>query len=70
MEEAYQCALKAEEKILRKQNSSRGHGTKGKGKIAGRGKFPTQKNDDGSSYQQEQVDKKNDFRGGRTSKRG
>lgn len=31
MEEAYQFALNAEEKIMRKQNSSRGHGFRGKG---------------------------------------
>lgn len=30
MEEAYQCSLKVEEKILRKQSPGRGFGTKGK----------------------------------------
>jgi len=40
IEEAYQCALKIEGKILRKQNSGRGHGsTRGRGQPAGRGKF-------------------------------
>ena len=70
MEEAYKCALKEEEKILSKQNSDRGRGTKGGGKKIGRWKFPSQKNDVGNSNQQEQSDRKNDFRGGRTYQRG
>lgn len=69
MEEAYQCALKDEEKIMRKQNSGRGCGTKGKMQTAGRGKFSAHKNDSRTSNQQEQSDKRNDFIGGRTSQR-
>ena len=53
IEEAYQCALKAEEKIARKQNSSRGHGfARGKGQSIEKGNLPTQNNDEGSSNKQ------------------
>ena len=48
MEEAYQYAMKEEEK-----NSGRGRGTKGKGKTTGRGKFSSQKNDVGNLNHQE-----------------
>lgn len=52
IEEAYQCALKAEEKITRKHNSGRGHGfAKGKGQATGKNKFLAQKNDAGNSIQ-------------------
>ena len=38
IEEAYQSAMKAEEKIIRKQNARRGRGTgKGRGQSYGRG---------------------------------
>ena len=42
IEEAYQCALKAGEKITRKKNSSRGRGFS-------KGNFLAQNNDEGSS---------------------
>eukprot|EP00253_Pinus_taeda_P013257 PITA_13257 len=49
LEEAYQFALKAEEKINRKQNSQRGGGSgRGKGKVYGRGRG-TVSNEEGSS---------------------
>lgn len=52
IEEAYQCALKVEEKIAMKQISSRGCGfSKGKAQTNGRGKFLVQKNGEGNSNQ-------------------
>eukprot|EP00253_Pinus_taeda_P018136 PITA_18136 len=49
LDEAYQFALKAEEKINRKQNSRRGGGSgRGKGKVYGRGRG-TVSNEEGSS---------------------
>eukprot|EP00253_Pinus_taeda_P029290 PITA_29290 len=49
LDEAYQFALKAEEKINRKQNSKRGGGSgRGKGKVYGRGRS-TVSNEEGSS---------------------
>ena len=40
MEESYQCALRSEEKITRKQNFNRGRGlARGRGKAKGRGIF-------------------------------
>ena len=71
IEEACQCALKVEEKITRKQKSSRGCGfAKGKGQSTRRGKFPAQKNDEGSSNQQGQSEKEGGSRGGRPYQRG
>eukprot|EP00253_Pinus_taeda_P024702 PITA_24702 len=66
IEEAYQCTLKAEEKIAKNQSSGRGCGfSKGKGQTNGRGKFHAQKNDEGNSNQQEQSEKEGGSRGGR-----
>eukprot|EP00253_Pinus_taeda_P024568 PITA_24568 len=49
LDEAYQFALKAEEKINRKQNAKRGGGTRrGKGKVFGRGRS-TGSNEEGNS---------------------
>eukprot|EP00253_Pinus_taeda_P016900 PITA_16900 len=49
IEEAYHSALKVEEKIARKQNARRGHGTgKGKGQSFGRGRT-TSNSEEGSS---------------------
>eukprot|EP00253_Pinus_taeda_P005411 PITA_05411 len=49
LDEAYQFALKAEEKINRKQNTKRGGGSgRGKGKVYGRGRG-TGSNEEGSS---------------------
>jgi len=71
MGEAYQCALKAEKKITRKQNSSRGRGSaRGRGQSAGKRKFAAQKGESRNSNQQEQLDKGNDSRGGRPYQRG
>ena len=53
IEDAYSCALKAEENITRKQNSSRGcQFARGKGQSTAKGKFPSQKDDEGNSNQQ------------------
>jgi hypothetical protein len=58
LEEAYQCALKVEEKLSRKQNSGRGKGKgqayRGRGQQAGKNKFSTQKEEINTSNQQEQ----------------
>ena len=71
IEEAYQCALKVEEKITRKQNSSTGRGfARGKGQSTRKGKFLAQKNDEGSSNQQGQLNKEGVSRGGRPYHRG
>ena len=56
MEEAYQCALRAEEKIARKQSFNRGHGlARGRGQATGRGIFGPQrgKSNNNSSYQEQ-----------------
>jgi len=64
MEEAYQCALRAEEKLLRKHNFNRGRGSaKGRWQIVGRGKFAAQKGESSNSNQQEQQDRGGDSRG-------
>jgi hypothetical protein len=66
MEEAYQCALRAEEKLLRKKNFNRGRGSaKGRGKTTGREKFAAQKGESSNSNQQEQQNRGNGSRGGR-----
>lgn len=53
MEEAYQCALTVEEKLLRKQNMGRGHESiKGKGYHIEKGKFLDQKEESRSSNKQ------------------
>ena len=52
IKDAYQCALKAEENIEMKQNSSRGRGfTRGRGQSTGKENLIVQKNDEGSSNQ-------------------
>ena len=71
IEEAYQCDLKAKEKIAKKQSSGKGHGfSKGKGQTNGREKFLAQKNDKGNSNQQGQSEKEGGNRGGRPYQRG
>lgn len=63
--------MKAEENITRKQSSGRGRGfTKGKGQSTKKGKFSAQKNDEGNSDQQEQLEKEGGNRGGRPYQRG
>ncbi len=55
VEEAYQCALKVEEKLNRRSNSGKGKGQayKGKGPQFGRGRFSVQKDEAESSSQLE-----------------
>lgn len=66
IEEAYQCALKEEEKISRKKRFGKGRGfSKGKGQTNGRGKFLVQKNGEGNSYQQGKSEKEGGQEGGR-----
>ena len=66
MEEAYQCALKVEEKLLRKKNFNRVKASaKGRGKTTGRGKFATQKGESSNLNQQEHQDRGGDSRGRR-----
>ena len=55
MEEAYQCALKVEEKLLRKQSFNRGKAlAKGRGKIGGKGRFVAQRGESSNSNQYKQ----------------
>lgn len=52
MEEAYQCALRAEEKLLRKHNFDRRRGSaKVRGKTTGREKFVALKGESNNSNQ-------------------
>jgi hypothetical protein len=54
MEEAYQCNLRVEENLLRKQNFNKARGSaKGRGKTTRRGKFAAQKGESNNSNQQE-----------------
>ena len=54
MEEAYQCSLKVEEKLLRKYSFNRGKAlAKGRGQTTGKGRFASQKGESNSSNQQE-----------------
>ena len=48
VEEAYQCALKVEEKLNRKQNSKRGRGQayRGRGQQVGRNRLSTQEKEE------------------------
>eukprot|EP00253_Pinus_taeda_P016642 PITA_16642 len=71
LDEAYQFALKAEEKINRKQNARRGGGTgRGKGKVFGRGRG-TGSNEEGSSSKSTgTTEKDTSTREGRPAQRG
>ena len=63
MEEAYQCALRADEKIARKQSFNRGRGsTRGRGKATGRGIFGPQRGESSKSSQQERHGRGGDCR--------
>ena len=55
VEEAYQCALKVEDKLNRRNNSGKGKGQGyiGKGPQTGRGKYLVQKEEVESSIQPE-----------------
>eukprot|EP00253_Pinus_taeda_P016795 PITA_16795 len=73
LDEAYQFALKAEEKINRKQNARRGGGTgRGKGKVFGRGRGRgTGSSEEGSSSKSAgTTEKDNSTREGRPAQRG
>eukprot|EP00253_Pinus_taeda_P015261 PITA_15261 len=71
LDEAYQFALKAEEKINRKHNTKRGGGSgRGKGKVYGRGRG-VGPNEEGSSSKSAGItDKDNSNREGRPAQRG
>jgi hypothetical protein len=66
VEEAYQFALKVEEKLTRKPNQS----GRGCGLARGRGRSSTQKEEANNSHQQEQSSRGGDFRGRRPYQRG
>eukprot|EP00253_Pinus_taeda_P019440 PITA_19440 len=71
LDEAYQFALKAEEKINRKQNSKRGGGSgRGKGKVYGRGRGTVSNEEGSSSKSVGTTDKDNSNREGRPAQRG
>ena len=66
MEESYQYALKAEEKISRKQTFGRGKGiAKGRGQITRRGRILVHRDEVGGSNQHDQAGKGHESRGGR-----
>lgn len=71
LDEAYQFALKAEEKINRKKNARRGGGTgRGKGKMFGRGRGTGSSEEGSSSKSAGTTEKDNSTRGGRPPQRG
>ena len=77
MEEAYQCALREEEKIARKHSFNRGQGsTRGQGQAGGRGRFGFQRGEFSNSKQQKQHGRGGDsrrsgpYQGGRGRGRG
>lgn len=71
LDEAYQFALKAEEKINRKQNAKRGGGTgRGKGKVFGRGRGTVAGEEGSSSKSAGAAERDNSTRGGRPPQRG
>ena len=71
IEEAYQSAMKAEEKITRKQNSRRGQGIgRGRGQSYGRGRITSSNEEGNNSKTSGSVDKGDNARGGRPYQRG
>eukprot|EP00253_Pinus_taeda_P012624 PITA_12624 len=71
LEEAYQFALKVEEKINRKQNSRRGGGSgRGKGKVYGRGRGTTSNEEGNNSKSTGTAERDNSNREGRPAQRG
>lgn len=71
IEEAYQSAMKAEEKIARKQNSIRVRGTdRGRGQSYGRGHIASSNEEGNSSKASEIAEKGDNMRGGRPYRRG
>eukprot|EP00253_Pinus_taeda_P029329 PITA_29329 len=70
LDEAYQFALKAEEKINRKKNTRRGGGSgRGKGKVYGRGRGASPNEEGSSSKSAGTTDKDNSNREGRPAQR-
>eukprot|EP00253_Pinus_taeda_P009065 PITA_09065 len=71
LDEAYQFALKAEEKINRKKNTKRGGGTgRGKGKMFGRGRGTGSSEEGSSSKSAGTAEKDNSTREGRPPQQG
>eukprot|EP00253_Pinus_taeda_P015165 PITA_15165 len=71
LDEAYQFALKAEEKINRKQNTKRGGGSgRGKGKVYGRGRGAASNEEGSSSKSAGATEKDNSSSEGRPTQRG
>eukprot|EP00253_Pinus_taeda_P015497 PITA_15497 len=71
IDEAYQSAMKAEEKITRRHNARRGRGTgRGKGQSYGRGRTTSSNEEGNSSRAFRSVDKADNVRGGRPYQRG
>jgi len=71
IEEAYQSALKVEEKIATKQNARRGRGTgKGKGQSFGKGRIANNSEEGNSSKTLGTTEKEGSTRGGRPYQRG
>jgi len=71
IEEAYQSALKAEEKITRKRNARRGHGSgRGKGQSFGRGRTANNSEEGSSLKTLGTTEKEGSTRGGRPHQRG
>eukprot|EP00253_Pinus_taeda_P004479 PITA_04479 len=71
IEEAFQSAVKAEEKINRKQNNRRGRGSgRGRGQSYGRGKSAANNEEGSSSKTSGTADKGDSTRGGRSYQRG
>lgn len=69
-EEAYQSAIKVEEKINRRQNARRGRGAnRGKGQSYGRGQTASSSEETSSSKTSGTIDKGDNMRGGRSSQR-
>eukprot|EP00253_Pinus_taeda_P016056 PITA_16056 len=70
-EEAYQSAIKAEEKINRTQNSRRGRGsTKGRGQSYGKGRTGSNNKEASSSRTSGTIEKGDGMRGGRSFQHG
>eukprot|EP00253_Pinus_taeda_P025066 PITA_25066 len=70
-EEAYQSAIKVEEKITRRQNARRGQGaSRGKGQSYGRGRTASNSEEASSSKTSGTVDRGDSMRGGTSSQRG
>eukprot|EP00253_Pinus_taeda_P013033 PITA_13033 len=70
-EEAYQSAIKVEEKITRRQNARRGRGSaRGKGQSYGRGRTASNSEEASSSNTSGTTEKGDSVRGGRSFQRG